>query len=114
MWASLPRNTHLAVALVNANTLLNEIHSGVYSNHAASRTLVRKAFGSGFYWPTALADAENLVRQCTKCQFFRKQTKVLAHSLIIIPLSWPFACWGLDMIGPLTIALGGLTHVLVV
>jgi len=29
--------------------------------HAASRTLVRKAFRGGFYWPTAVTDAEKLV-----------------------------------------------------
>jgi hypothetical protein len=42
--------------------LLNEIHSGCCGNHAVSRTLVRKAFRSGFYWLTALKDAEDLVR----------------------------------------------------
>jgi hypothetical protein len=33
--------------------ILQEIHKGVCRNHAASRTLVGKAFRSGFYWPTA-------------------------------------------------------------
>jgi hypothetical protein len=77
------------------------------------RTVVSKAFRSGFYWPTALADAEPLVRRCTNCQFFGKQPHVPAHNLIAIPPSWPFAYWGLDMIGPLTTAPGGFTHVLV-
>jgi hypothetical protein len=76
-------------------------------------TLVGKAFRSGFYWPTALADAEALVRWCTNCQFFSKQPHVLPHNLITIPPSWSFACWGLDMIGPLTTTPGGFTHVLV-
>jgi hypothetical protein len=38
---------------------------------------------------------------------------MLAHNLITIPPSWPFACWSLDMIGPLKTAPGGFTHVLV-
>jgi hypothetical protein len=42
--------------------ILQEIHDGACGNHAASRTLVRKAFRSGFYWPSALADAEDLIR----------------------------------------------------
>jgi hypothetical protein len=90
-----------------------EIHEGMCENHAASRTLVGKVFRSGFYWPTALADAEALVHQCTNCQFFGKQSHVLADNLITIPPSWPFVCWGLDMIRPLTTVLGGFTHVLV-
>ena len=43
--------------------LLSDIHGGVYSHHAAPRTLVRNVFRQGFYWPTAVADAEQLV--CT-------------------------------------------------
>jgi hypothetical protein len=60
-----------------------------------------------------LADAKALVRWCTNCQFFGKQPHVPAHNLITIPPSSPFACWGLDMIGPFTTTPGGFTHVLV-
>jgi hypothetical protein len=41
--------------------ILDEIHSGCYGNHAASRTLVGKTFRTGFYWPTALKDVEELI-----------------------------------------------------
>jgi hypothetical protein len=74
---------------------------------------VGKAYRTGFWWPTAVTDAEDLVSRCQNCQFFGKQTHVTAHSLITIPPSWPFACWSLDMIGPFTTAPGGFTHVLV-
>jgi hypothetical protein len=47
--------------------LLEEIHSGTCDNHAASRTLVGKAFRAGFYWPSAVADAEKLVRHHEEC-----------------------------------------------
>ena len=33
--------------------LLAEIHAGLGGHHAAARALVRKAFRTGFYWPTA-------------------------------------------------------------
>jgi ribonuclease HI len=48
--------------------ILEEIHKGVCGNHASSRTLVSKAFRRAFYWPTALGDAEELVRRCQGCQ----------------------------------------------
>jgi hypothetical protein len=83
--------------------ILRKIHEGVCGNHAALRTLVGKAYRAGFWWPTTVTDAEDLVRRCQNCQFFGKQY----HSLITIPPSWPFACWSLDMIGPFTIAPGG-------
>jgi hypothetical protein len=44
--------------------ILREIHEGVCGNHAASRTLVGKAYMAGFWWPTAVSDAEDLVRRC--------------------------------------------------
>ena len=49
--------------------LLQEIHAGSCGNHAASRSLVGKAFRAGFYWPSAVADAKMLVRWCEGCQF---------------------------------------------
>jgi hypothetical protein len=47
--------------------LLLEIHAGSCGNHAASRNLVGKAFRAVFYWPSAIADAEALVRRCEGC-----------------------------------------------
>jgi hypothetical protein len=94
--------------------ILEEIHAGTCGNHAASRTLVDKAFRVGFYWTLAIVDAEKLVRHCEGCQFFTKQTHVPAHELQTIPVSWPFACWGLDMIGPFKIAPGGYSLVYII
>jgi transposase InsO family protein len=93
--------------------ILEEIRKGVCGNHASSRTLVSKAFRRAFYWPSALGDDEELVRRCQGCQYFTKQQHVPAYMLVTIPPTWPFACWGLDMIGPLPTAPGGFNRVLV-
>jgi hypothetical protein len=66
--------------------ILDEIHSGGCGNHAASRTLVGKAFRSGFYWPTALKDAEKLVRKYKGCRMFTRQAHVSAHNLICLAI----------------------------
>ena len=60
-----------------------------------------------------MADVEALVRWCEGCQFFAKQIHVPAQALQTIPASWPFACWGLNMIGPFKPALGGFKYVYV-
>jgi hypothetical protein len=59
--------------------ILEEIHKGVYGNHASSRTLVNKAFRRAFHWPTALAEFEELVSRCQRCQFFAKQQHIPAY-----------------------------------
>jgi hypothetical protein len=92
---------------------LEEIHKGVCGNHASSHTLVSNAFCRAFYWPTALGDAEELVRRCQGCQYFAKQQHVPTYKLVTIPPTLPFACWGIDMIGPLPTAPGGFNKVLV-
>jgi hypothetical protein len=74
--------------------LLDEIHAGQCGVHATSRTLVRKAFRSGFYWPTAKSDAAELVQRCEACQFLSRQQHLPAQQLQTIPVTWPFACWG--------------------
>jgi ribonuclease HI/transposase InsO family protein len=93
--------------------LLDEVHAGQCGVHAASRTLVGKVFRSGFYWPTAKSDAAELVQRCKACQYLSKQQHLPAQQLQTIPVTWPFACWGMDMIGPFKKAQGGYTHVLV-
>jgi transposase InsO family protein len=71
------------------------------------------AFRQGFYWPTAVADANEVVRTCEGCQFYARRTNLLADALQTIPVTWPFAVWGLDIVGPLRKAPGGYTHLLV-
>jgi hypothetical protein len=93
--------------------LLREIHQGECGHHASSRALVAKAFRHGFYSPTALKDVEQLVKQCNGCQRFSKHRNTSAAALKTILLTWPFAVWGLDMVGPFKTAPGGLTHLLV-
>jgi hypothetical protein len=93
--------------------LLEEIHTGQCGIHAASRTLVGKVFRSDFYWPIAKSDAAELVQRCEAYQYLSKQQHLPAQQLQTIPVTWPFACWGLDMIGPFKKAHGGYTHVLV-
>jgi hypothetical protein len=83
------------------------------SHHAVPRTLVGNAFRQGFYWPTAVADANEVVRTCEGCQFYSHKTHLPAHALQTIPVTWSFAVWGLDIVGPLRKAHGGYRHLLV-
>jgi hypothetical protein len=73
----------------------------VCGHHASSRAIAAKAFCTGFYWLTAIEDAKDIVRKCEACQHFASQLHAPAAELQPIPLSWPFAQWGLDMVGKL-------------
>jgi hypothetical protein len=53
--------------------LLRDIHAGECGYHASAATLAAKAYRSGFYWPSALGDAVEMVKRCEACQFHAKQ-----------------------------------------
>jgi transposase InsO family protein len=101
------------IFVAQGQELLQEIHSGACGHHAAPGALVGNAFRQGFYWPTAVADASRIVRSCRRCQFYVRRTHLPAQTLQTIPITWPFAVWGLDLVGPLQKAPGGFTHLLV-
>jgi transposase InsO family protein len=94
--------------------LLVEIHGRECINHASSHTLVGKSFRHGFYWPTTLQDAIELVKRCSVCQFHAKKIHTPAQTLQMIPHSWPFEVWGLDILGPFPRAIRGFRYMYVV
>jgi transposase InsO family protein len=101
------------ISIVEGQELLQEIHSGACGHHAAHRALVGNAFRQGFYWPTAVVDATRIIRTCRGCQFYARQTHLPAQAVQTIPITWSFAVWGLDLVGPLQKAPGGFTHLLI-
>jgi hypothetical protein len=69
------------ISQVDGIEILREIHEGECGHHAATRSLVAKAFLHGFYWPTAKADADQIVELCQGCQMYLIQTHMLATKL---------------------------------
>jgi hypothetical protein len=75
------------ISIAEGQELLQEMHSGACGHHAAPRALVGNAFGQGFYWPAAVADATRIVRTCQGCQFYARQTHLPAQALPTIPIT---------------------------
>jgi hypothetical protein len=73
------------VPISQVQELLGEIHSGACRHHTTPRTLVGNALRQGFYWPTAVADAIKIVRSYRGCQFYTKQTHMLAVGGLRLP-----------------------------
>ncbi|XP_024310613.1 uncharacterized protein LOC104584890 isoform X1 [Brachypodium distachyon] len=65
--------------------ILRDIHQGECGHHASSRMLVGKAFRHGFYWPSALQEAEDIVRKCNGCQRYASKIHMPASELKTIP-----------------------------
>jgi hypothetical protein len=54
-----------------------------------------------------------MVKRCEACQFHAKQIHQPVQELQTIPLTWPFAVWGLDILGPFPRAKGGYRYLYV-
>jgi transposase InsO family protein len=50
---------------------------------------------------------DELVKTCKTCQFHAKQIHTPTQALQMIPPSWPFAVWGLNIVGSFPRAVRG-------
>ena len=94
--------------------VLREVHEGICRNHIGARALAGKVLRQGYYWPTILKDATNLVRRCKICQEHAKISRLPSEPLTSITSPWPFQQWGLDILGPLPIGKGQCKFIIVV
>ncbi|XP_020421438.1 uncharacterized protein LOC109949730 [Prunus persica] len=93
--------------------VLREIHNGVCGDHSGSRSLAQKAFRQGYFWPTMHQDANPLVKRCDKCQRFGNIPHIPAEPLTPIVSPWPFAQWGIDLIGTMPQGKGQVKYAVV-
>ena len=94
--------------------VLREVHEGIYGNHIGATVLARKVLRQGYYWPTILKDATDLVKKCRICQEHAKISCLPSEPLTSITSPWPFQQWGLDIVGPLPIGKGQCKLIIVV
>ncbi|KAM1810112.1 hypothetical protein ACFX12_026916 [Malus domestica] len=96
-----------------AEIVLREIHEGVCGDHAGSRSLAHKTFRQGYYWPTLHQDAIKVSRSCDKCQRYATIPHSPPEPLTPMISPWPFAQWGLDLIGPMPAGKGKVCYAVV-
>nr|CAN71493.1 hypothetical protein VITISV_011662 [Vitis vinifera] len=87
-----------------AQYVLTELHKRVCGNHSGGRSLVHRAHSQGYYWPTMKQDTAAYVKKCDKCQRYAPIPHMLSATLKSISGPWPFAQWGMDIVGPLPTA----------
>ncbi|KAL5583474.1 hypothetical protein UlMin_015916 [Ulmus minor] len=92
---------------------LEEVHAGVCGNHSSGRTLAHRILRQGYYWPTIQTDSLDFVHKCDKYQRFSAIPRQAPEDLTTVTSPWPFAKWGIDLIGPLPTARGQLKYAVV-
>nr|XP_027075726.1 uncharacterized protein LOC113699556 [Coffea arabica] len=88
------------VTLEEGDYVLHEIHEGICAAHVGSWVLAKKCLLSSYYWPSVFRDAAELVQKCRACQVHAPLRHQPAREMIPIHSPWPFAQWGIDLLGP--------------
>ena len=101
------------IAGKDADYVLREVHEGVCGNHIGARELAGKVLRQGYYWPTMLRDATDLVKRCKICQEHSKISRLPSKPLTSNTSPWPFQQWGLDILGHLPIGKGQCKFIIV-
>nr|GEV08708.1 hypothetical protein [Tanacetum cinerariifolium] len=92
---------------------VREIHMGACSMHLKARSVAAKAIRQEYYWPAMHRDAREVIRKCDSCQIHSPIPKLPKTLMTSIMTSWSFFQWGMDVLGPLTKALGKVRFVFV-
>ncbi|KAM6580325.1 hypothetical protein CsatA_004099 [Cannabis sativa] len=90
-----------------ANKIIKEIHEGFCGDHTGWQSLSKKIIRQGYYWPIINKDTRKFVKKCDKYQRFSHIPRVPPTELRMMTSPYPFAIWGIDLIGALPTRRGG-------
>ena len=96
-----------------SESLLEELHEGVCGSHTGGRSLSHRALTQGYWWLGMQKEAQEYVKKCDQCQRFASNIHQPGGVLNPFSNPWPFAQWGLDIVGPFPKAVGNKKYLLV-
>ncbi|GAA0165368.1 hypothetical protein LIER_39962 [Lithospermum erythrorhizon] len=102
-----------SVSLEDIPKVLAEVHQGWCGSHIGGRSLAIKITHIGYFWPTLVHDAMNLVKKCNVCQRMGsiQHQPTTFMTLTLSPIQ--HTMWGIDLVGKLPKAKGSLEHAVV-
>ena len=84
-----------------AKYVLEEVHRGIYGDHMGAKSLVRKIVKACYFWPIMQQDALDFIKKCDSCQRYGNVQRVSRKKMMTFTSPWPFAQWGINIMGPL-------------
>ena len=103
----------LCVHSESSKLILEELHKGICGSHTGGRSLSYKAITQGYRWPNMQKEAHKYVKKCDQCKKFAPNIHQLGGILNPLSSPWPFAQWGLDIVGLFPKAVGNKRWLLV-
>ncbi|XP_071709193.1 uncharacterized protein [Rutidosis leptorrhynchoides] len=98
---------------IQAESIIQEVHEGMYALHSGHKTVVSKIMRLGYYWPSMYRDATKVIRKCQSYQLHAPVSKAPRHPMIPVVTPWPFCKWAIDLVGPFPAGPGGVKFLVV-
>jgi len=96
-----------------AKYIMEELHQGICGLHTGARSTLTRILKAGYYWPTMKVNCAEYSKKCEKCQEYGNLIHSHPETLHNITSPWPFAMWGMDIIGPFPSGKGQCKFLLV-
>ena len=96
----------LCIHLEASELLLKELHERICGSHTEGRSLSHKALTQGYWWPNMQKEVQEYVKKCDQYQRFAPNIHQPGGVLNPLFSPWPFAQWGLDIVGPFPTVAG--------
>ena len=103
----------LCVHPEESESLLEELHEEICGSHTGGRLLAHRALTQGYWWPNMQREAQEYAKKCDQCQRFAPNIHQPGGVLNPLSSPWPFAQWGLDIVGPFPKAAGNKRYIIV-
>ncbi|GFZ01719.1 hypothetical protein Acr_15g0003280 [Actinidia rufa] len=84
-----------------AEYVLREIHEGICGNHSGARSLAKKTIRQGYFLADHRTRRGSIYKRCDKCQRYAPVSRLPHTEMVPMSSPWPFAQWGIDILGPL-------------
>ena len=94
-------------------SFLEEFHEGICGSHTGGRSLAHRAITQGYWWSNMQREAQEYIKKCDQCQQFALNIHQPGGILNLLSSSWPFAQWGLDIVGLFPKTVGNKKYLLV-
>ncbi|GJW53857.1 reverse transcriptase domain-containing protein [Tanacetum coccineum] len=90
------------------NDVIKEIHEGSCDFNAEACSMVVRITKQEYYWPSMHKDVSRVIQDYEKCKEQPAVKKRAEIREIAAGNAWPFSHWGVNILGPLPMALVGL------
>ena len=101
------------VSETELSAIMHEVHEGFCGDHIARPSLSKKILHQGYFWLTMKKDCIDNVRKYEQCQRYAKVPWAPPTEITLMTSPWPFAVWGIDMVGSLPTGKGRVKYAII-